>query len=130
MNVVVQRWLLATRLTAAVCMSYGTVLEELQGRVEEWYRSSEAGMTPGRGGLMALLVVRLGSGDRNAVVTLSHAHTCCMVLSAVDAVVDATNCGEEALARPWLADQPRNRRKTARRPPSATAIAARQCVVS
>lgn len=53
-----------------------------------------------------------------------------MVLSAVDAVVDATDCGEEALACPRLADQPCNRRETARRPHSATAIAARQCVVS
>lgn len=60
MNVVVQRWVLAARLTAAVSMSYGTVLEELQGRVEAWYKSSEAGMTPGRGGLMALLAVQHG----------------------------------------------------------------------
>lgn len=58
MNVVVQLWLLAARLTAGVCMGYGTVLEELQGCVEAWYRSSEAGMSPGRGGLMALLVVQ------------------------------------------------------------------------
>lgn len=62
MNVVVQRWVLAARLTAAVCMSYDTVLEELQGRVEASYKSSEAGMTPGRGGLMALLVVSFKAG--------------------------------------------------------------------